>query len=72
MTKEEWKKIRGSQAEPDQIMLSVKGDASRQMTVRWRTCTDIVSGFALYRKAGSADAWARVDASVNRFETDVD
>lgn len=72
MTREEWKKIRGSKCTPDQILLSIKGDAAREMTVRWRTDTTVTDGWALYRKLGSADAWKKADALPNRFETDVD
>ena len=72
MTKQEWKNIRGSKSSPDQIMLSIKKDASEQMTVRWRTSDEITDGWALYRKAGSTDEWKKADASLNTFETDVD
>ena len=72
MTKQEWKKIRGSKESPDQIMLSVKGDASEAMTVRWRTCAEVKDGWALYRKAGTDGEWKKAEASVNFFETDVD
>ena len=72
MTREEWKKLRGSGPAPDQIMLSVKTDPAYAMTVRWRTCTEIKEGYALYRRRGSADVWQRADACVNRFDTDLD
>lgn len=72
MTKEEWKRIRGSKCEPDQILLSIKGDAAHSMTVRWRTCTDIKDGYALYRKKGSDDEWQKAENIINYFETDVD
>lgn len=72
MTAEMWKNIRGSKNEPDQIMLSVKNDPSESMTVRWRTDVSIETGFALFRKAGSDDEWARAEAKRNPFKTDVD
>ena len=55
ITKAEWKNIRGSQPQPDQIMLSIKGDASHSMTVRWRTDITVDEGFALYREKGTAE-----------------
>ncbi len=72
MTKQGWKKIRGSKEAPDQIMLSLNGDASERMTVRWRTCADIGSGFVLYRRAGTCEPWKKAESEVNYFETDVD
>ena len=44
ITKEEWKKIRGSQNNPDHIMLTINGDARTSMTVTWRTSSDIENG----------------------------
>ena len=72
MTKEQWKQIRGSGVNPDEIMLSINGDPSETMTVRWRTDISITDGYALYRKAGSEEAWKRADALRNPFRTDVD
>ena len=72
MTKDEWKSFRGSKTTPDQIMLSIKGDPAVSMTVRWRACTDVTAGFALYRAAGTQDPWRRAEAFVNTFETDLD
>ena len=72
MTKEEWKPLRGSKQQPDQIMLSVRSDPSRAMTVRWRTAAFIRCGYVLFRKRGSADEWTRGEAECNRFETDLD
>ena len=72
MTKSEWKAFRGSTEEPDQIMLSIKGDPSERMTVRWRACTDVTEGYALYRPVGSEDPWRRADAIINIFATDLD
>ncbi len=71
ITKAEWKNIRGSKPQPDQIMLSIKGDASRSMTVRWRTDTTVNEGFALYREKGTAD-WMKADALKHPFTTDMD
>lgn len=72
MTAEMWKNIRGSKNEPDQIMLSVKNDPAENMTVRWRTDVSIETGYALFRKADSGEAWTRADAVRNPFKTDVD
>lgn len=72
ISKEEWKKIRGSKLSPDHIMLSIKGDPSETMTVTWRTDISIEEGFALYRKKGSNDEWLKAQAKKNTFETDVD
>lgn len=71
ITKEDWKGIRGSSAAPDQIMLSIKGDAARSMTVRWRTDITVNSGYALYRKKGTTE-WNKAVATTNRFTTDMD
>ena len=71
ITKKEWKKIRGSQNNPDHIMLTINGDARTSMTVTWRACTDIESGYALYRKKGDKD-WLRTDADMGRFDSDMD
>ena len=71
ITKSEWKNIRGSSPKPDQIMLSIKGDASRSMTVRWRTDTSVDCGYALYREPG-ADCWMKAEAEKITFCTDMD
>ena len=71
ITKQEWENIRGSKASPDQIMLSIKGDAAHSMTVRWRTDTSVSSGYALFKSSGEAE-WHRVDAQFIDFETDMD
>ncbi len=71
ITKAEWKNIRGSKPQPDQIMLSIKGDASRSMTVRWRTDTTVENGYALYREKG-AEEWMKADALKHPFTTDMD
>ncbi len=72
ITKEEWKKIRGSKSSPDHIMLSIKGDPAKTMTVTWRTDVSVECGYALYRKKGSDGKWLKATAKKNTFETDVD
>ncbi len=71
ITKDEWKNIRGSSPAPDQIMLSIKGDAAHTMTVRWRTDITASDGYALYRKKGATE-WNKAVAITNRFTTDMD
>lgn len=71
ITKEEWKNIRGSSPKPDQIMLSIKGDASHSMTVRWRTDTTVEAGYALYRECGTEE-WKKTVAEKHAFTTDMD
>ena len=53
MTPKEWKKIRGSAKQPDQIMLSIKADPADSITVRWRTDINIKSGYVLFRVKGT-------------------
>ncbi|MBR0508982.1 MAG: metallophosphoesterase [Clostridia bacterium] len=72
MDRKEWKQFRGSKPQPDQIMLSIKGDPSERMAVRWRTCADIKDGYVLYRTAGSGDGWRKAAATRNIFESDLD
>ena len=71
ITDEEWKYIRGSQKRPDHIMLSINGDPTVSMTVTWRTCIEIESGYALYRRTGESE-WQRADADAERFDSDMD
>lgn len=71
MTKEEWKKIRGSHKEPDHIMLSINGDAETSMTVTWRTDTSVNDGYALYRETGT-EKWLKADAETGEFVSDLD
>lgn len=71
MTKEEWKKFRGSKETPDQIMLSIKSDPARSRTLRWRTSVNVEEGYVLYRPAGKT-RWKRVDARSHAFATDLD
>ena len=59
ITRARWKALRGSSAAPDQIMLSIKGDPARSMTVRWRTDPAIGTGFVLYREAETEGPWLR-------------
>lgn len=72
MTAQEWKKIRGSGKQPDQIMLSIKGDPSESMTVRWRCDICVTEGYVLFREAEKNEEWQRTEAKINRFKTDVD
>lgn len=71
MTKQEWKKFRGSGIAPDHIMLSIKGEPSSARTVTWRCDCSVTQGFVLCRRADS-DEWTRCEAVRNEFETDVD
>lgn len=71
ITKAQWKNIRGSSPSPDQIMLSIKGDAAHSMTVRWRTDTSISNGYVLYREKGTTE-WRKANAITNTFTTDMD
>ena len=71
MTREEWKKFRGSQKTPDHVMLSINGDACRSMAVTWRTSTDIDSGYVNYRKKGTSE-WKTEYAVSERFDSDMD
>lgn len=71
ITKQQWKSIRGSSPQPDQIMISIKGDAAHSMAVRWRTDTTVNNGFVSFRKKGS-DIWQKVTADKITFETDMD
>ena len=72
MTKTEWKPLRGSAAQPDQILLTITGNPAFGMTVRWRADCTVASGFVLFRAAGSGEPWMRAEATVNRFATDLD
>ena len=71
ITKEEWKKIRGSQKNPDHIMLTINGEPSESMTVTWRTDITIDSGYALFRKK-STNEWQKSNAVCCRFDSDMD
>lgn len=65
------KPVRGSMPQPDHIMLSIRGDAARSMTVTWRTCREVEAGYVLYRAEGS-DAFSRTDAQHDVFKSDID
>ena len=54
---------------PDHIMLSISGDARYSMTVTWRMCADIESGYVeYYEKDGEKKT---VEAIVKPFKSDV-
>ena len=54
---------------PDHIMLSISGDARYSMTVTWRMCADIESGYGeYYEKDGEKKT---VEAIVKPFKSDV-
>ena len=72
MTREEWKRFRGSAPTPDQVMLSVKDDPAYAITVRWRADVSVAEGWALYRKRGTDDVWRRAAAKSAAFRTDMD
>ncbi len=64
------KPVRGSARQPDHIMLSIRGDAATSMTVTWRTCREIPSGYVLYwEKDGAA---MRAEAETGVFVSDID
>lgn len=71
ITREEWKNIRGSSPSPDQIMLSIKGDASSSIAIRWRTDITVNEGFVLYKEQNEAE-WHRAEALRHYFKTDMD
>lgn len=71
ITKQEWKNIRGSKPQPDQIMLSIKGDAASCIAIRWRTDLTVTDGYVLYREKG-ADNWQKTSAEYITFNTDMD
>lgn len=71
ITKDEWKNFRGSKNLPDHIMLSINGNAETSMTVTWRACTNIDSGYVLYREIG-CDKWHKAAADTGRFDSDMD
>lgn len=71
ITKEQWKNIRGSSPAPDQIMISIKGDAAHNIAIRWRTDTSVESAYALYRAKGTEE-WQKTVADKHFFATDMD
>ncbi len=68
---ERQKPLRGSSTNPDHIMLSINDDACTTMTVTWRTCIDVKTGYVLYHEDGS-DIIERQDAVTDVFESDID
>ena len=56
---------------PDHIMLSVNGDASKQMAVTWRTDITVPCGFIEYREENT-DSVVRKDAENLVFKSDRD
>ena len=65
-----YKPERGSNPFPDHIMLAFCGDAKSEMSVIWRTSTDVENGHILYRKDGGE--WLKKDAVFETKETDID
>ena len=72
ITKEAFKRLRGSAPAPDQVLLTLKGDPARMRAVRWRTDVTVTEGFVLLRPAGSAGRERRVEAERAVFVTDMD
>ena len=66
-----YKPERGSTPSPDHIMLAFCGDAKSEMSVIWRTSTDVENGYILYRKENSTE-WLKKDAVFETKETDID
>lgn len=64
------KPLRGSQENPDHIMLSFYSDAKTSMAVTWRTCVDISSGYVEYREFDGERKICRAAREV--FESDID
>ena len=72
ITKEEWKKFRGSGVSPDHIMISIIDDAETCMAVTWRTCLDVTDGYVNYRKFGDNGEWKKCEAFNGEFHSDMD
>ncbi len=66
-----YKPDRGSTPSPDHIMLAFCGDAKSEMSVIWRTSTDVSQGYILYRKEIDNN-WLKKDAVFETKETDID
>ncbi len=64
------KPFRGSTKQPGHIMISLNGDAASCMAVTWRCCTDVTSGYVLYRQEGGD--WRRKEAVFEPFVSDID
>ncbi|MBQ4626345.1 MAG: fibronectin type III domain-containing protein, partial [Clostridia bacterium] len=61
--------LRLANEKPDQIMLSISGDAKTSMTVRWRACTEVKGGYIEYYEKGGEKR--RAEATVQPFKSDV-
>ncbi|MDR2525405.1 MAG: metallophosphoesterase family protein [Oscillospiraceae bacterium] len=67
------KPVRGSTAVPDHILLTLRGDASTERAVTWRTDVEITAGYVLYRRTDISGApWQRTDAAQGLFASDID
>ncbi len=64
------KPVRGSQKQPDHIMISFNGDASTQMAVTWRTSTETENGYVLYKTADGEVK--KCEAEKEYFKSDID
>lgn len=62
---------RGSSLKPDRVMISFRGDPKTETALTWRTCTEVESGYALYREE-SASGWTKVPALRRTKKTDID
>lgn len=61
--------LRLATEKPDQIMVSISGDARTSMTVRWRASADVENGYIeFYEKGGEVQ---RAQAVVTAFKSDV-
>ncbi len=72
ITREQWKPLRGSTPEPDQVLLTLKGEASSERAVRWRTDPAVKTGYALFREADTGAPYRRAEADRRVFRTDLD
>ena len=64
------KPIRGSEVNPDHIMISIYADPKTTMAVTWRTCTDVSRGYVEYREEGGITQIC--EAVYEEFESDID
>ncbi len=61
--------LRLATEKPDQIMVSISGNAETSMTVRWRASADVTNGYIEYcEKGGTA---VKAEAVVRPFKSDV-
>ena len=72
ISKEDWKKFRGSGVSPDHVMVSIIDDAETCMAVTWRTCLDVTDGYVNYRKFGDNGEWKKCEAFSEVFHSDMD